>query len=204
MQRSRLFSCLPSSLLLLFLMCVAAHVTCKNQKRNLLCAIALRLNYIIFLRSKHDIDIDIAPIITDTRSRLLAHYVQFVASCTWPYVVPMRTQPLTATGAPSQTSTIPYHAPQPYHLPGRNPQKKGGRGTDVLDVFWGDSANSIPKKGGRGTVCPGRRGMAGGCGWGVELMIDGLAARICCTFSPTTFSSVQFSSGLDRTAMRMH
>ena len=35
--------------------------------------------------------------------------------------------------------------------------------------FLGDSANLIPKlKGGRGTVCPGRWGMAGGCGYRVE------------------------------------
>ena len=34
--------------------------------------------------------------------------------------------------------------------------------------------NLIPKKGGRGTVCPGKGGMAGGLGYRVEVEDDGL------------------------------
>ena len=59
--------------------------------------------------------------------------------------------------------------PAPSHTPPARTEssKKGGRGT-ALDIFWGDSANLIPKKRGCGTVCPGRWGMAGGWGCRVE------------------------------------
>ena len=69
-----------------------------------------------------------------TRSRLLAAHG--LTSC-----LSVRTQPLTATGAPSQTSTIPYHT-IPYHtiLPWRSlcPQRMA----TVIGGPWPEHLNS--------------------------------------------------------------
>ena len=129
--------------------------------------------------------VPVPPIILLTdmvaRCRLLAAHG--ARSC-----LSVRTQPLMATGAPSQTSTIPYHTRRLVNNVKLFNNHSGLRGlprfTEGIHWATGLSLTTPFTEG-----CAGANNKASPPGRHQEQ-----ASKQRCTLSPTTFSSVQFSS----------